>query len=400
MDYKNIEDWILSRLPSYQAIGKKAYNPGLNNVIKFISATELSLDRLNFIHVGGTNGKGSTSAYISSILQESKYKVGIFTSPHFYDFRERIKINNKKINKSFVVDFINKNKNHIEKLELSFFELSFCISLAYFIKSKVDYSIIEVGLGGRLDATNIIDPLISVITNISYDHTDILGDTLEKIAHEKAGIFKKNSKIIIGERNKIVDEIFVEKAKEVSSSITFVPDINDQKCYSSVNYLNTNIKTAIQTCKSLNLKSVNNNTILAGIYNINDNSQLIGRWTTISNDPKIIFDAAHNLSGFESISSQLKKTKYNQLHIILAFIKGKNINDLISKLPSNSNIYFTSINMERGMDFNEIIQNVGRSIIFDKNPKRLLDTVKLQCKDQDLILITGSNFIAKSIYEK
>ena len=400
MDYKNIEDWILSRLPSYQAIGKKAYNPGLNNVIKFISATELSLDRLNFIHVGGTNGKGSTSAYISSILQESKYKVGIFTSPHFYDFRERIKINNKKINKSFVVDFINKNKNHIEKLELSFFELSFCISLAYFIKSKVDYSIIEVGLGGRLDATNIIDPLISVITNISYDHTDILGDTLEKIAHEKAGIFKKNSKIIIGERNKIVDEIFVEKAKEVSSSITFVPDINDQKCYSSVNYLNTNIKTAIQTCKSLNLKSVNNNTILAGIYNINDNSQLIGRWTTISNDPKIIFDAAHNLSGFESISSQLKKTKYNQLHIILAFIKGKNINDLISKLPSNSNIYFTSINMERGMDFNEIIQNVGRSIIFDKNPKRLLDTVKLQCQDQDLILITGSNFIAKSIYEK
>jgi len=400
LDYKNIEDWILSRLPSYQAIGKKAYNPGLNNVIKFISATELSLDRLNFIHVGGTNGKGSTSAYISSILQESKYKVGIFTSPHFYDFRERIKINNKKINKSFVVDFINKNKNHIEKLELSFFELSFCISLAYFIKSKVDYSIIEVGLGGRLDATNIIDPLISVITNISYDHTDILGDTLEKIAHEKAGIFKKNSKIIIGERNKIVDEIFVEKAKEVSSSITFVPDINDQKCYSSVNYLNTNIKTAIQTCKSLNLKSVNNNTILAGIHNINDNSQLIGRWTTISNDPKIIFDAAHNLSGFESISSQLKKTKYNQLHIILAFIKGKNINDLISKLPSNSNIYFTSINMERGMDFNEIIQNVGRSIIFDKNPKRLLDTVKLQCQDQDLILITGSNFIAKSIYEK
>ena len=400
MDYKNIEDWILSRLPSYQAIGKKAYNPGLSNVIKFTSALELSLDRLNLIHVGGTNGKGSTSAYISSILQESKYKVGIFTSPHFYDFRERIKINNKKINKSFVVDFINKNKNHIEKLELSFFELSFCISLAYFIKSKVDYSIIEVGLGGRLDATNIIDPLISVITNISYDHTDILGDTLEKIAHEKAGIFKKNSKIIIGERNKIVDEIFVEKAKEVSSSITFVPDINDQKCYSSVNYLNTNIKTAIQTCKSLNLKSVNNNTILAGIHNINDNSQLIGRWTTISNDPKIIFDAAHNLSGFESISSQLKKTKYNQLHIILAFIKGKNINDLISKLPSNSNIYFTSINMERGMDFNEIIQNVGRSIIFDKNPKRLLDTVKLQCQDQDLILITGSNFIAKSIYEK
>ena len=397
MGYSNTEDWILSRLPSYQAIGKKAYNPGLKNVVKFISAIELSLDSLNFIHVGGTNGKGSTSAYISSILQESKYKIGIFTSPHFYDFRERIKINNKKIRKSFIVDFINDNKNLIEKLDLSFFELSFCISLAYFIKSRVDYTIIEVGLGGRLDATNIIDPLISVITNISYDHTDILGDTLEKIANEKAGIFKKKSKIIIGERNKIVDEVFIKKAKEVSSSITFIPDLNDQENYSNVNYLNTNIKTAVHTCKALNLNNVNKDSILSGISNINKNSQLIGRWTTVGNNPKVIFDAAHNLAGFKCISSQLDKTKYNQLHVILAFIKGKNITELISTLPLNSNIYYTSINMERGMTQSEIIQNVGRSIIFDKNPKRLLDTVKGYCSDQDIILITGSNFIAKSI---
>jgi dihydrofolate synthase/folylpolyglutamate synthase len=397
LDYSKTEDWILTRLPSYQAIGKKAYNPGLNNVVKFISALELSLDSLKLIHVGGTNGKGSTSAYISSILQESKYKVGIFTSPHFFDFRERIKINNKMIEKSFIVDFINDNKNLIEKLELSFFELSFCISLAYFIKSKVDYSIIEVGLGGRLDATNIIDPLISVITNISYDHTDILGDTLEEIANEKAGIFKKNSKIIIGERNKIVDEVFIKKAKEVSALITFVPDLNDQKNYSSVNYLNTNIKTAIYTCRALNLNNVNNDSIVSGISNINKNSKLIGRWTTVSNNPKIIFDAAHNLAGFKSISSELDKLKYNQLHIILAFIKGKNISELISTLPLKSNIYYTSINMERGMTQSEIIQNVGRSIIFDENPKRLLDTVKGHCSDQDIILVTGSNFIAKSI---
>jgi len=397
LDYSKTEDWILTRLPSYQAIGKKAYNPGLNNVVKFISVLELSLDSLKLIHVGGTNGKGSTSAYISSILQESKYKVGIFTSPHFFDFRERIKINNKMIEKSFIVNFINDNKNLIEKLELSFFELSFCISLAYFIKSKVDYSIIEVGLGGRLDATNIIDPLISVITNISYDHTDILGDTLEKIANEKAGIFKKNSKIIIGERNKIVDEVFIKKAKEVSSLITFVPDLNDQENYSTVNYLNTNIKTAVHTCRALNLNNVDNDSILSGISNIKKNCQLIGRWTTVSNNPKIIFDAAHNLAGFKSISSELDKLKYNQLHIILAFIKGKNISELISTLPLNSNIYYTSINMERGMTQSEIIQNVGRSIIFDENPKRLLDTVKGHCTNQDIILITGSNFIAKSI---
>lgn len=397
MDYKNIEDWILSRLPSYQAIGKKAYNPGLSNVIKFTSALELSLDRLNLIHVGGTNGKGSTSAYISSILQESKYKVGIFTSPHFYDFRERIKINNEKIEKSFIVNFIEDHKSLIEKLELSFFELSFCISLAYFIKSKVDYSIIEVGLGGRLDATNIINPLISVITNISYDHTDILGNTLEMIANEKAGIIKKNSKIIIGERNDIVDEIFVKKAHEVSSSITFVPDYDDKKIYSNINYLNSNIKTAIHTCNALNLINVNNNSILAGISNINKNSKLIGKWTTICNNPKIIFDSAHNLAGFKSISSQLDNVDFDKLCVILAFIKGKNIKELIDEFPLNTNFYYTSINMERGMTYSEIVQNVGRNIIFDNNSKRLVETVKANCSAKDLILITGSNFIAKSI---
>ena len=400
MDYKNTENWILSRLPSYQAIGKKAYNPGLNNVLKFVSILNLPIDSLNLIHVGGTNGKGSTSSYISSILQESNYKVGIFSSPHFFDFRERIKINNQKIRKSFIVDFVNENKSTIEELELSFFELSFCISLAYFIDNSIDYGVIEVGLGGRLDATNIINPLISVITNISYDHTDILGNTLEMIAAEKAGIFKKNSEIIIGERNKVIDEIFIKKAEEVSSKITFVSDYNDQKQYSNVNYLNTNIKTAIYACRALNIENVDNNSIMAGISNINKNCQLIGRWSTISENPKVIFDAAHNQAGFKIISSQLEKVNYNKLHVILSFIKGKNIKELITELPIDSRFYYTSLNMERGMTFNEISQNVGRNIIFDDNARRLLELVKSNCTDQDLILITGSNFIAKNIYEE
>ena len=400
MDYKNTENWVLSRLPSYQAIGKKAYNPGLNNVLKFLSILDLSLENLNLIHVGGTNGKGSTSSYISSILQESNYKVGMFSSPHFFDFRERIKINNQKIKKTFIVDFVNENKSAIEELELSFFELSFCISLAYFINNEVDYGVIEVGLGGRLDATNIINPLISVITNISYDHTDILGNSLEMIALEKAGIFKKNSTIIVGERNDSVDEIFINKANEVSSKITFVPDYNDQKQYSSVNYLNTNIKTAIYTCKALNIENVDNKSIMAGISNINKNGHVIGRWSIISEDPRVIFDAAHNLAGFKIISSQLEKVSYDKLHVILSFVKGKNIKELIAELPSDSKIYYTSLNMERGMTFNELIQNVGRNIIFDDNAKRLLKAVKKDCTDKDLILITGSNFIAKNIYEK
>ena len=195
MDYKNIENWILSRVPIFQNKGKDAYNPGLKNVSKFINELNLPKNQLKYIHVGGTNGKGSTCSFISSILQEAGYKVGTFSSPHFYDYRERIKINNTKIEKSFIVDFIDKNKNIIETLGLSFFELSFGLCLSYFNQKKVDYAVIEVGLGGRLDATNIINPLVSVITNISYDHMDILGDSLEKIAKEKAGIIKKNSKL-------------------------------------------------------------------------------------------------------------------------------------------------------------------------------------------------------------
>tara|TARA_B100000886_G_scaffold8028_1_gene5143 strand:- start:2515 stop:3717 length:1203 start_codon:yes stop_codon:yes gene_type:complete len=400
LKYKNTENWVLNRLPSYQAIGKKAYNPGLNSVLKFVSILDLPLEKLNLIHVGGTNGKGSTSSYISSILQESNYKVGIFSSPHFFDFRERIKINNQKIKKTFIVDFVNENKSAIEELELSFFELSFCISLAYFIENEVDYGVIEVGLGGRLDATNIINPLISVITNISYDHTDILGNTLEMIAIEKAGIFKKNSKIIIGERNNTVDKIFIKKAEEISSKIKFVSDFNDQNQYSSVNYLNTNIKTAIYTCKALNLDNINNNSIMSGISNINKNCYIMGRWSTMSESPKVIFDAAHNLAGFKTISSQLKKVTYNKLHVILGFTKGKNIKELIAELPADSNIYFTSLKMDRSMTLNEITQNVGINIIFDHNAKRLLEAVKMDSTDKDLILITGSNFIAKNIYEK
>ena len=397
MDYNNTEDWILSRLPSYQTQGKKAYNPGLKNVIKFIKHLNISIENLKLIHVGGTNGKGSTSSYISSILQESNCKIGMFTSPHFYDFRERIKINNKKINKTFIVDFIKYNRVIIEKLELSFFELSFCLSLVYFIENKVDYAIIEVGIGGRLDATNIINPIISVITNISYDHSDILGNTLEMIAKEKAGIFKENSQIIIGERNKILDKIFIEKAKEVKSPLTFVPDFNDQARYSSVDYLNINIKTAIYTCKALKLEATDNDTVLAGISNIIKNTGLFGRWTTINKKPRVIFDAAHNLEGFRSISYELQKSNFDKIHIILAFVKGKNIKELINELPSNSNLYYTSINMDRGMSYSEIKKNIGENFIFNKNPKKLLETVKANSLETDLVLVTGSNFLAKNI---
>ena len=208
MNYKQTEKWILNRLPFYQSQGSKAYKPGLDNIISFVDHLNINFQDIKLIHIGGTNGKGSTCAYLSSIIQESGYRVGTFTSPHFFDYRERIKVNNNKIETGFISKFIEANREIIEKLELTFFELSFGMSLYYYFEQKVDYAVVEVGLGGRLDATNIINPILSVITNISYDHTEILGNSLEKIAYEKAGIIKKNTKIIIGERDKKTQNIF------------------------------------------------------------------------------------------------------------------------------------------------------------------------------------------------
>ena len=398
MEYKNIENWILSRVPIFQNKGKDAYNPGLKNVSKFINELNLPKNQLKYIHVGGTNGKGSTCSFISSILQEAGYKVGTFSSPHFYDYRERIKINNTKIEKSFIVDFIDKNKNIIETLGLSFFELSFGLCLSYFNQKKVDYAVIEVGLGGRLDATNIINPLVSVITNISYDHMDILGDSLEKIAKEKAGIIKKNSKIIIGERNSEVDKIFINKSKDISSSLVFASDNYSEKIYSDIDYLNKNIYSAIYTCKALTLKNINQNSILRGIKNVAINTNMFGRWSIIDNNPKIIFDAAHNEGGFESIGKQLSKLSYDKLFVLLSFVKGKKINNLISKLPSDAKLYFTTLSIERSMSFEEIKLNVEGNIIFDKSPKKILNHIKKETSSDDLILITGSNFIAKELF--
>ncbi|MBT3688572.1 MAG: bifunctional folylpolyglutamate synthase/dihydrofolate synthase [Cryomorphaceae bacterium] len=400
MEYKKIEEWILNRLPFYQNNGAVAYNPGLNNIDKFINELNLSNNQLKFIHVGGTNGKGSTCSYISSILQESNYKVGIFTSPHYYDYRERIKINNHKIEKSYITSFIKDNKTIIEEIGLSFFELSFGLSLSYFKQNKVDYAIIEVGLGGRLDATNIINPLVSVVTNISYDHTEILGDTLEKIAVEKAGIIKEKSQLIVGERNKLTDEIFINKCKEKSTEITFVPDIAEDVIYSEIDYLNKNIKTSIETCKALNLNRLNSKIITKGIENVDLNSGLFGRWSIMGVNPMIIFDSAHNESGFISIADQISKISYNKIYVLLSFVKGKKIKDLIRHLPEGSNIYFTSLKIERSMDLEEINLNFSESIKFDENPKRIFNNIKNESSKDDLILVTGSNYIAKEIFNE
>ena len=400
MNYRETENWILNRLPFYQSQGLKAYKPGIDNIRFFVEQLNLNLLEIKFIHVGGTNGKGSTCAYLSSIIQESGYKVGLFTSPHFFDFRERIKVNNKKIEKDFIIKFIQENIELIEELNLSFFELSFGMSLYYFFEQKVDYGVIEVGLGGRLDATNIINPLLSVITNISYDHTEILGNTLEKIAYEKAGIIKKNTKIIIGERDKKTQNIFIQKAEENFSDVIFASDYKTDFENSEIEYQNKNIRTAVQVSKNLNDQNINATSIKRGIMNLDSNTDFYGRWTIINYNPKVIFDSAHNESGFSYLSQQLKKLNYDRLFIILSFVKGKDVKKLITLLPKKSLIYFTSSNTERSMNYEEITQCVKENINFDKNPMKVYKEVLKQSSSKDLIIITGSNYIAKEIFHE
>ena len=395
MNYKESIDWILKQLPSYHEKGKEAYKPGLDRISNFLEFINSPHKNLKFIHIGGTNGKGSTAHYISSILQESGYKVGLFTSPHFYDFRERIKVNKKKIDKDFITEFTNLNKKNIENNSLSFFELSFGLAVSYFNRNKVDIAIIEVGLGGRLDATNIINPLMSIITNISLDHTEILGDNLEDIAGEKSGIIKKDSITIIGESNNLINTVFINKAKKCNSKIF----INDQheNLYSNVLYQEKNISTAIFSIKHLvgfNITEVN---ILNGIENVELNTGFYGRWSKISDDPKVIIDVAHNNSGFEQLAYQIEREDYKKLYIILGFIKGKKVKELIKYLPIDANLFYTSPKIARGMKKEELLKNIGKTFNFDVNPRSQFLKVKNIASKNDLIIITGSNFLIKDI---
>ena len=398
MNYKQTENWILNRLPFYQSQGSKAYKPGLDNIRSFVNHLNINIQDIKLIHIGGTNGKGSTCAYLSSIIQESGYNVGTFTSPHFFDYRERIKVNNNKIEKGFISNFIEANLEIIEKLELTFFELSFGMSLSYYIEKNVDYAIIEVGLGGRLDATNIINPILSVITNISYDHTEILGNTLKKIAFEKAGIIKQNTKVIIGERDKYTENVFIDIAHKNLSEIIFASDYKSKFENSDIEYFNKNIKTVVQICRNLNDEKINDNSIEKGILNVHINTDFYGRWTVLNDSPKIIFDSAHNESGFIHLSKQLSLLEYDKLFFILSFVKGKNVKKLISYLPDKSLIYFTSSNISRSMNHIEIEESIGENINFNKNPKKIYSNILSSASSNDLIIITGSNYIAKEIF--
>ncbi|SDR82597.1 dihydrofolate synthase / folylpolyglutamate synthase [Maribacter dokdonensis] len=403
MTYKETLDWMFAQLPMYQNKGKVAFNSKLDGITLF--ASHLGNPHTNFksIHVAGTNGKGSSSHLLASVLQEAGYKVGLYTSPHLKDFRERIRINGKKINKDWVVDFIENNSSFFEQRKLSFFEMTVGMAFSYFDKESVDIAIIEVGLGGRLDSTNIIHPEVSLITNIGMDHTDILGDTIPEIAREKAGIIKPNTPVVVSEFNEETAPIFKEVANKRNSKILFADSGNYNSDYEIGllgSYQKRNIKGVLGTLNLLKGFEIREEDKVNGFKNVVKNTGLMGRWQKIGDQPTVICDTAHNKDGLSYVLEQLKNQEFDTLHIVIGVVKDKNITDILPLFPKNAVYYFCKPKIFRGLD-----ENILARQFYDLNFKgeiyksvnKAFKTAKKQAKKSDLIYVGGSNFVVAEV---
>ncbi len=404
MKYQDTIKWMFSQLPMYQNQGKSAYKKDLSNTLKL--ADQLNNPHLKFksIHVAGTNGKGSTCHMIASVLQEAGYKVGLYTSPHLKDFRERIKINGEEITKQFVIGFIKRNKVFFESNSLSFFEMTVGMAFDYFAKKNMDIAVIEVGLGGRLDSTNIITPEVSVITNIGMDHTEFLGNTLELIANEKAGIIKPKIPVIIGETQRETESIFKSIAKQNDAEISFA-DKESNKPYKSDlkgSYQYKNISSSVSTIKTLIEKGykISSSDIKKGLLNVVKNTGLLGRWQTLQDKPKVICDSAHNKEGLALVMDQIKKETYNKLHIVVGFVKEKNLDNIIELFPESAEYYFCKPDIARGLDVNLLKNEFASKNYFGKSfnsVKSALESALKKADPDDLIYVGGSTFVVAEI---
>ncbi len=405
MLYKEAIDWLFQQFPSYQNVGKVAYKPDLGNIITLCERLGIYTNKVPFIHIAGTNGKGSTSNMLASILMEAGYKTGTFTSPHILDFRERIVINNKLISEGEVVEFIVLIQTINWDIQPSFFEITFALALYHFNLEKCDICIIETGLGGRLDATNIISPILSIITNISLDHTDLLGDTLEKIAFEKAGIIKESTPVLIGEFNTYTYPVFQKKAKETKSILFNTWDViyDDKKSINKYGYLFKNEKTvriAVSILNTLNF-NISENYVNKGISNLYSNTPFKARLQTISEKPKVIVDVAHNVAGIKELVEIIEKIKTGNLHIIYGASADKDIEEIIPLFPVNSNLYFSEFSNNRSLKIDELNNITTLKDHFKekhKNISSIFTKIKNSINEEDTILITGSFFLISDFF--
>lgn len=421
MNYKRAIEFLIEQLPMFQRIGSAAYKDNLDNTIYLDNLYNNPHHSFKTIHIGGTNGKGSVSHMLASVLQSSGYKVGLFTSPHLKDFRERIRVNGRMISKKAVTDFVNDFLKNNNDLKPSFFELSVSLAFNYFREKKVDIAVIEVGLGGRLDCTNIITPVVSVITNISYDHVNILGDTLQKIASEKAGILKRNIPVVIGESQAETDSIFIKKAKEMNSQIIFsdkkykienmgqaaflaISENGTEEYKLGLNgiYQQKNLATVLSSVDILNSSgiTIKKEALKKGLKNVVINTGLQGRWQKIGDRPLIICDTGHNEGGIRYITQQLETEKYDKLHIVFGMVSDKDITKVLSMLPVKATYYFCKASVERALDgslLKEKASLYGLSGEAYSTVTGALEAAKKNSSEKDMIFIGGSTFVVAEV---
>lgn len=423
MNYQETLNYLYNSTPVFEHVGAVAYKEGLQNTLALDKHFNHPHTNFKTIHIAGTNGKGSCSHSLASILQEAGYKVGLYTSPHLVDFCERIRVNGQCISKERVVKFVKDERKFFEPLHPSFFELTTALAFKYFDEQKVDIAIIEVGLGGRLDCTNIISPILSIITNISFDHTQFLGDTLAKIAAEKAGIIKKSVPVIIGEANEETRPVFQSKANEVNSDIVFAEDnaivtssspiVDGGRRYNLSNnstlvgelsgdYQERNMNTILCACNILKQMNIikNDDIIAKGLTNICKNTGLLGRWQTIQNNPTVVCDTGHNVGGWNYLAPQIKRQQCNQLRIVFGMVDDKDINSVMYLLPKNAIYYWTQAESKRAIKAERVaeiaIKHDLRGEIFDNVEVAYTKALQDSNKD-DFVFVGGSSYIVADL---
>lgn len=402
MTYKKTLDWMFAQLPMYQQKGKIAFTGKLDNIKSFVTHLKNPEKKFKSIHVAGTNGKGSSSHMLASILQEAGYRVGLYTSPHLKDYRERIKIDGKSISKKFVIDFIANNKTFLDDFKLSFFEMSVGMAFDYFAKKRVDIVIVEVGLGGRLDSTNIIVPEVSLITNIGYDHMGLLGDTLEKITLEKGGIIKNGIPVVISEYQEENAQLFKNIAKEKNTKIVFASTEIKTEYKTSLlgNYQSKNVKGVVATLKELKNFKVNEDHIKEGLKKVVQNTGLMGRWQILQESPLVVCDTAHNKEGLSIVMEQVSKQKYHTLHIVLGFVNDKDLESVLHLFPKEATYYFCKPNIPRGLDAIKLKEKAIEHGLEGATYGSVDEAYKMaltRATTSDFIYIGGSTFVVGEV---
>jgi len=404
MDYRETTAWMFAQLPMYQQQGASAYKEDLTNTLALCAHLGNPERKIKTIHVAGTNGKGSTSHMLASVLMEAGYKTGLFTSPHLKDFRERIKIDGREIPEQAVIDFISKNKPFLESRDLSFFEMTTGMAFDYFEKETVDIAVIETGLGGRLDSTNVITPVVSVITNIGFDHMAILGDTLGKIASEKAGIIKPGVPVVIGEYVAETRPVFERKATETNSEIYYAAERVDEDYPSDLkgDYQFHNKKTVVQAVRILRKTGfkIDENALRSGLLHVVKNTGLLGRWQQLSDNPKVIADTAHNSHGLSRVMAQVRAQQYDNLHMVIGVVADKALDDILPIFPKDAVYYFCKPDLPRGLDAGMLREKAGVYGLYGEAYPSVADAYKAARRNaapDDFIYVGGSTFVVAEI---